>query len=260
MNRKYDFNARTVGDVIEVQDPDDSTWHSDWRTGGFPSVRHYYVSNVKTVSRLGVARFIEVTLKVPRWYDYRLFAPEEQPEALRALVAPARAADSVLKVAYDSLGAHFFTGPLAAFTPEERQLLLTFAHITANGTRIGSETFKGVTYLTITLPGDGNVWNNLRVTRSERIGRVISEQLALLKTFARIAVRHDLLGGLKLTQTSTHGTAPNYVDIRNDRVEAYFPLDALLKFAEADITSQQLVNLSIVLVSGDRIEVDLSTQ
>ena len=261
LNRKFDVDAHMTNGVLQIRDPDDSTWQAEWRTAGFPSVSHFYVSNVKTVTRLaGQLRFIEVTLKRPGLYDYRLFAPADQPQAIRPLLAPLAAADSVRRMAYDSLGARFFTGPLAGFSPSERSLLLTFAHITANGTRIASETFKGVTYLTITLPDDGNTWNNLRVTRSERIGRLIGNQLALLKTFALAAVRHDIIGGLKLTQPSTHGTAPNYLDTRSDRVEAYFPLDVLLKFAEADITSQQLVNQSIILVNGDRVEVDLSTQ
>ena len=92
------------------------------------------------------------------------------------------------------------------------------------------------------------------------MGRVISTQLALLKAFARITIRHDLIGGLKLTQPSSHGTAPNYLDTRTDQIEAYFPVDLMVKFADADITSQQLVNQSIISVSGDRVEVNLGVQ
>jgi hypothetical protein len=158
-------------------------------------------------------------------------------------------------VAYDTRGAHFFTGALSAFTPEERTLLLRFAHITASGTRIESQYFKSINYLVVTLPSDGNTWNNLRVTRTERIGRLISDQLALLKAFAKITVRHDLIGGLKLTSISLHGTAPSYADMESDKVEAYFPIEALMKFADADITSQQLLDQSIILVKGDRIAV-----
>lgn len=261
MNLKLDVESRVNSGRVEVQQPSDSSWRADWRLAGFPSIRHYVVGNLKTVDR-DRAKFIEVTLKDPTPLDlrYRFFAPADQPEAIRAVLAPLRAADSALQTAYDSLGARFFTGPLAGFTPAERLLLLRFAHITANGTTLGSEAFKGVTYLTIALPGDGNTWNDLRVTRSQRIGRLIGDQLALLKAFAKIAVPHDSIGGLKLEEPSRHGSAPYYLDTTSEQVAAYFPVGAILKFANADITSQELVNQGIVLVDGNRVAVDLSTQ
>lgn len=261
MNLKLDVETRIGGGVVEVQQASDSAWRRDWRSAGFPSVRHYAVANLKTVDR-NEAKFIEVTLKdrPPLDLRYRFFAPADQAAAIRAILAPVRAADSVLQMAYDSLGARFFTGPLASFTPAERLLLLRFAHLTANGTKLGSETFKGITYLTIALPGDGNTWNDLRVTRTQRIGRLIGDQLTLLKAFAKIAVPHDSIGGLKLEQPSRHGMAPYYVDATDEEVAAYFPLDAMLRFATVDITSQQLVNQGIVLVNGNRVAVDLSTQ
>ena len=261
LNMKLDIEARTNEGIVEVEEASDSVWRRDWRLAGFPAVSHYAVASLKTVDHNG-GEFIEVTLKdrPPLYWRYRFFAPADQAEAIRTVLAPVRAADSVLRMAYDSLGAHFFTGPLASFTPAERLLLLQFAHLTANGTKLGSETFKGITYLTIALPWDGNTWNDLRVTRTQRIGRLIGDQLALLKAFAKVAVPHDAIGGLKLEQPSRHGTAPYYVDTANDDVAAYFPVEAMLKFANADITSQQLVNQGIVLVNGNRVEVDLSTQ
>src|SRR6266446_1116321 len=265
MNTKLDIKSRITDGVIEVRDPDDSTWHRDWRAGGFPSAVHYYVSRMKTVTRVDAgdsveSHYIELTLKHQLITDRRVFVPSDQPEALKSLVAPIGAADSVMKVAYDSLGARFFTGTLTGFSPDERNLLLRFAHITANGTRIASENFKSINYLVVALPPDAHTWNNLRVTRTERIGRLIGDQLALLKAFARVTVRHDLIGGLKLTVLSMHGNAPDYSDLEGDKVEAYFPIDALMKFADADITSQRLLDQSIILVKGDRIEVDLRTQ
>src|SRR6266540_796358 len=229
-----EVEARDSDGVVEVRDPRDSTWKRDWRFGRFPSRLHFFVSNLKIVSRQDAdGRFIEATLS---------------------------AADSIRNVAYDSLGTRFFTGPLEHFTSAQRLLLLRFADSTAQGIRLGSETYKGVTYLTMVLIGDGHTWNDLRVTRMARVGRVIDNQLALLKAFTKIAVPHTVISGLKLQQTSIHGTAPSYSDTKSDTIDAYFPLDAMLKFAEADITSQQLVNQSIVLVNGDRVEVDLRAQ
>ena len=258
---KLDIEARSVDGAVEILDPDSKIWRRDWRTAGFPSPSRYKVTGKRLITRgKGKAKFLELTLNLKKDLDVRLFAPVDQVQALRVIVAPTAAADSAMKVAYDTLGAQFFTGPLASFTPEERVLILQFAHLTASGTKIASETFKGITYLTVSLPGETSTWNDLVVTKSKRVGRLIGEQLPLLKAFAKISLAHKGIGGLKLVQPSRHGTAPSYTDARVDHVMAYFPIEVMLKFAQADMTSQQLVNQSIILVNDDRVEVDLSSQ
>lgn len=258
---KYDIDVRSAGSDIEVRLPGKDEWTTEWRAAGFPPGGRYNVGKLKTVDREGQkGKWIEVTLQIVRGVDYRIFAPVGQPEAIRRAVIGAAAADSVRRVAYASLGAVFFTGPLESFDSNQRDLILTFAQVTAQGTKISSEIFKDRTYFVVSLPGDGNTWNNLRVTRSERVGRLIGAQLPLLKAFAKLSVPIGTIGGLKLEQPSTHGTAPGYNDVVDDAVEAYFPLDLLLQFANADITSQALLNGSIVLVNDDRVEVDLSSQ
>lgn len=259
-NLKWDVEGRAGEDgLLRVLDGRSGEWIPDWRLAGFPLVRSLRVTNVKTVNR-PPGRAFEVTLRVAANFDIRVFAPADQRDVLNTLLARAEAADSVYALAYDSLGSKFFVGPLEGFSPDERRLLLRFAHLTANGTTIGHEEFKGVHYMEIGLAEDENTWNDLVVTRTERIGKIISEQLSLLKGFAKVAVSHSLFGGIKLSQKSRHGTAPDYLDVASDEVQAYFPLEELLRFAEADITSQQLVDASIVLVGGDRVQIDLGKQ
>lgn len=230
-----------------------------WRIAGFPSLVPYQLRGVRTFTRRDKTKAVEVSLRGDLG-DARIIVPIDQHQVLAAFLAPAGSADSVLRLAYDSLGTAFFTGPLEAFTPEERSLLLAWAHLTANSTRIRHERYKEMDYLVIDVPAEGNVWNDLQVTRSERVGRLLSDHFAMLKSFARLSLAHGVIGGLKLEQPTCHGTAPSYVDARCDPLEAYFPLAGLLSFAEDDITSQQLVNAAVVIVSDDRIEVDLSTQ
>jgi hypothetical protein len=98
------------------------------------------------------------------------------------------------------------------------------------------------------------------VTRAKRIGELLSNQFALLKAFAKLSISHADIGGLKLEQPTCHGTAPSYNDERCDKVEAYFTLDTLMKFNDADVTSQQLLDQNIILVSQDRVQVDLRDQ
>lgn len=264
ITKKWDVDARATGGVVEVLDSASGTWHADWRRMGFAPSGRYNIHKIKSVTRIGYkGKFIEVTINASPAIgsaDFRLFVPENQPEVVRSLIAPVARQDSVLALSYAALDSAVFVGPLATFPPSDRILILKWANITALSTRITSETFKGVTYMAIVLPGSGAVWNDLQVTRSERIGKAIGAQLPLLKAFARLAMPTGVIGGLKLQQPVAHGTAPNYLDETADMVEAYFPLTSMIGFADADITSQALVNLSIILVNGDRVEVDLSTQ
>ncbi len=172
----------------------------------------------------------------------------------------AAAFDSVRRLAYDSIGDVFFTGPLASFSPAERMELLTWADLTANSTRLSHTTFKDVLYLVIVLPADGNLWNDLRVKRNERVGKLIGDQFAMLKAFAKLSLSQSAIGGLKLEEPSCHGTAPSYRDRTCDRIEAHFGLAPLLQFRNADLTSQQLIDQSIILVNGDRVQLDLTEQ
>ena len=257
----YDIDARLKDGTIEVLDPTTKAWRSDWRSTGFPPTGRYDIQGISKTTRTGTnAKVFWITVNTKGASDYRIFVPVDQPEVARALMAPVAAADSVLAESYIVLGSLFFVGPLAGFTSSERTALLTWAHLTANGTTIGSEEFKGLAYMTVTLPPDGNTWNDLKVTRTQRIGKLSDDQLALLKAFAKIAAPHGAIAGLKLQQESRHGTAPYYGDATSDRVDAYFPLDAILSFANFDMTSQALINKSIILVDNNRVDVDLSTQ
>lgn len=259
----FDIDAALTPDgAVQILDTDSKNWRRDWRTVGFPAATQYTVKSIKTVERgKPKTKATELVLNLTDIVGIRIFTPVDQTRALKTIVAPANSADSAMKVAYDTLGARFFTGPLAGFTPEERLVILQFAHLTASGTKIASDTFKSITYLTVSLPQDATgTWNNLVVNQSKRVGHLIGEQLPLLKSFAKITLAHKGIDGLELVQSSRHGTAPSYADTKVDEVKAYFPLDAMLKFASADITSQQLINQSIILVNGDRVEVDLSSQ
>jgi hypothetical protein len=255
---KVDFEVRQAsGGGVEVFDSRDGTWRKDWREAGFPVLTSHTVKGIKTVNQKS-SKLIELTVGIAQGIDYRIFAPANQSFAITGIVFPARLSDSMSMLAYRAIAPRVFKGPLEVFGEEDRLSLLKFAHVTAGGTDLGTETFKDVNYISVFLPEAEGTWNNLRVSRSERVGRLVEKQLALLKAFAKTVSKHEGFGGLKLEQGSRHGTAPDYADVRVDKVEVYIPLEAILKYAAADITSQQLLDGSYVLVDGDRVAIDLS--
>jgi len=46
--------------------------------------------------------------------------------------------------------------------------------------------------------------------------------------------------------------------VKSDDLEIYLPLEQVVKFVDADITSQQLIDGSIILLGGNRIQVPLA--
>lgn len=234
------------------------TARSNWRAAGFPSTLPFMVEQINPVRRPGGVRATEVVLRFGTIAG-RVFVPDGQEAAFRQVIAPLAGADSAWAAGYRVLGDAFFTGPLASFSQSERMLILTWAHRTARAQRIGSESYRGANYLTVELPRDGSTWNDLVVRQNQRIGKILSDRFPMMKAFARLSIQHQAIGGVKLATRSCHGNAPNYADKRCDPVEVYFPLAALLRFADDEITSQQLINESVVRVSGDRVEIDLTT-
>jgi hypothetical protein len=255
-NLNLDFNVRRGEAGFEVLD-NNNTWRRDWRAVGLPASRTFEVKSIKMVSGDNNTKRIEVRLDAGSW-QYRVYAPEGQGAAIAEVVVRAVYGDSLFRMAYRAIAPRVFKGPLEVFPEADRMALLAFAHVTAGGTDLSTEVFKEINYVAVHLPDAEGTWNDLRVTRSERVGRLVEKQLPLLKAFAKSVSRHEGFGGLKLVQGSSHGAAPDYRNTSTDQVEVYFPLEILLKYANSDITSQQLLDASYVLVDGERVAVDLS--
>ena len=75
----------------------------------------------------------------------------------------------------------------------------------------------------------------------KKIGKL--EGLKGIKVFAKIGYRSFL--------------EPSY-STKYDELELYTPLEELRSFDDADITSQELIDKSIVLISGNRVRVSLT--
>lgn len=262
-NLKLDFEARIWDGRIEVFEEDGQPpWRADWQSAGFPPIDTFDVRSIKVVRTQysGNSRLVEIKLGsgIPG-LEYRFFASVPDARALSSLIVPRRKADSVMKAAYDAISEVIFVGPLSGFSSDERVSILRFLHKKLGAIRVGHEEFKKVGYLTLSVAPVDTIWNDLKVSRAERIGRSLESYLRVVKAFAGISSTQATFGGLKLEQVIRHGTPlEEWKDEQRDAVDAYFPMAAILEFANADITSQQLLDRSIILINGDRVAIDLS--
>lgn len=152
--------------------------------------------------------------------------------------------------------AKIFTGPMSRLSYGAKVSLM---HMACNGQNtFAAETYKGRTYFAVTLQSDGEVYNSNKLSSSARAARVINERIiARVKTF-KDPTQESGIDGLKFAASVDYRNFVNESQTHQDQLEIYLPLDLLVKFVDADITSQQLIDGSIVLLNGNRIQVPLT--
>jgi hypothetical protein len=110
----------------------------------------------------------------------------------------------------------------------------------------------------------GTEYNSNLVNETERVVRTIQKYLPEIKKRAKLAATIREIEGVKIETTirsKVFGAKPfSGQDIYPtfDSFEFYVPMDALNQFIEAEITDQELVDKSIVLLNESRIKVVLS--
>jgi hypothetical protein len=124
------------------------------------------------------------------------------------------------------------------------------------------EEYKATVYLVIDLGTYDSVFNTLRMSQPSRLARVINEKvLSLVKDFYKLIAIDDRreVGGIKTKikipykAFTDKNASPSYDDLL-----VYIPLAMIKKFIDDDITSQQLLDNSVVIVDNNRVQVSLA--
>ena len=123
-----------------------------------------------------------------------------------------------------------------------------------------AETFKEKRYFIAVFPPDATVLNELRLDQASRVAFLLNDRyLATLKALASPLKGLTGIDGAGLDFPIAH---KSFLDDRAkptvDRVQLYVPAETLRHFADADITSQQLVDGSVLLVNGTRVQLQLA--
>lgn len=149
-----------------------------------------------------------------------------------------------------------FPGVLTSVDYETKLDLLRKVSYTVKS--IGLETYKGKNYFVRVYGEYSSSFNTIRMNQSARIAYVLKEQLlGEMKEYLKMIGNHPGLDGLKVTITLNYYNFLNKKDAGSDQVEIHTSFDLIKKFAEADITNQELVDGSIILVDGNRVKVSL---
>jgi hypothetical protein len=126
---------------------------------------------------------------------------------------------------------------------------------------MGVAEFKGKQYIAFSAPYPTAEFDSRQVNRAARVAIVVkSLVLPALDKVAPVITDANGIYGIKIR---TRIFYQDFISKRNQRtrvevLEIFAPYDLVEKFFNHDITNQKLVDGSIVLINGDRIEVDLS--
>ena len=125
---------------------------------------------------------------------------------------------------------------------------------------IGSETYKGKFYMVFRALGS-EVYNTIQLNQPARAARAIEKDvLATMRMAYKTLAGVTGVEGFKIELKVGHKNfvTEQYLNPYYDDLQIYATNEVIKKFAEDDITSQQFINESIVLVNGNRVDVSLT--
>jgi hypothetical protein len=250
----YTANVSVVGETITVEG------ESDWQLRGWPPMLTlFYEKSSKE------KEYTEIEFRSSSAYAKLRFAADTPnvDAVLRQLVflgsAESFESSAEFKALTEKLLPIKFSGVLAEI-PRDKQFQL-LKDIGYNDDEMGVAEFKGKQYIAFSAPYPTAEFDSRQVNRAARVAIVVkSLVLPALDKVAPVITDANGIYGIKIR---TRIFYQDFISKRNQRtrvevLEIFAPYDLVEKFFNHDITNQKLVDGSIVLINGDRIEVDLS--
>jgi hypothetical protein len=120
------------------------------------------------------------------------------------------------------------------------------------------EVFKEKKYL-VSSYLDTRAYNSNRVNQAERIARTIQEYFPVIKEKEESLLSLKEIDGLKVeVKIAFRDFVDKSSRTQYEELKFYVPKDSLKLFIDADITDQELIDKSIILLNDNRVRVNLS--
>jgi hypothetical protein len=256
----YTANVSVVGETIRVEGD------SDWQLRGWPPMLtlFYEKSSIEK-------EYTEIEFRSTLAYAKLRFAADTPnvDAALRQLVflgsAESFESTAEFKALTEKLLPIKFSGVLADI-PRDKQFQL-LKDLGYNDDEMGVAEFKGKQYIAFSPTNSTAEFNSLQANQAARVATVL--KALVIPAFDKVApVITDANGiyGIKIKARIFYREFRSNRDSRSRRnqrpheevLEIFSPYNLVEKLYNHEITNQKLVDGSIVLVNGDRIQVDLS--
>jgi hypothetical protein len=178
------------------------------------------------------------------------------------VASPSPGLEASLDRMFDAYCERRFSPPLDVLDPRIRRRVaeLQFA-VGATGPPTTS-SFEGARYFDADLGAGTVVYNTQAGSASQRASNTITDRvLPAVRAWAKVFFGEVPFDGFHVTAAIARKDFTEYPPrTQYDRLELYMSLDDADDFEDGDLTGQQLVDRSTVLLNGKRAQLDLSSQ
>lgn len=243
----------------------------DWASRGLPELIEYTIREINLKKGKPSEVYLVSTVDLPavgtKYEAYRFpkqikltIAPDLDPQAtLDAILFKGSSADFLKSDYVAGVLERFlpskFVGPLSSIPPPAQRKLMIWAELKPE--LIASETLRDKAYLSVDM-SQTVAYNTIQVNQAERAARQAEYAIKKLKEVFEIVGRPDGIEGIVATAKIVSYDFVRKDDRNLEKFEMYVPFDLLTRFSNLDITNQDLVDGSILLLDGSRIKVNLS--
>ncbi len=156
----------------------------------------------------------------------------------------------------DRLLPKIFVGKLSDLTREQQLRIVRAADYEADAVRL--DEYKGHWFIRFTVEGE-SVYNTLQLGQTARVARVAQDYLlSALKAKSALLAGIPGIDGIRLDMKIAYKDfVERFAAEQYDELAIYSVLDDVKRFAEAEITNQELLDRSVVIVNGNRVKVSL---
>jgi hypothetical protein len=235
---------------------------ANWQTDGWPMMQQLLVRSIK-VSKLKTELEAELASKpYPAIAFVITFAAPatETPALIDAVIFIGSVARYEQSDYYHQSVMKIFLPPLFSRIgltgiDEERQLAIVRATgYNLDGLRV--EEYKSQRFLTFSAESE-NEYNSLQLGQSARAARIIQEALLDDLKTKFVLLKDVPIDGLRISVDIPYRDFVRESEVKIDNLMIYCTLENLGKFVAADITSQALIDASVILINGNRTAVNL---
>lgn len=231
---------------------------NDWRTAGWTLMRQLSLEKVSREKNYTLVELRDPLFSIKLRFDNSVkdLNAAFHEVAFIGLLSEFENSDYYKQEIIGKVLPKVFSGSLAAI-PTSRQLKL-LEQLKYIDSAIKFEKYKGSNYLSIDVGGDTEVFNTIRVDQTKRIAHSLNQRiLSYFKRIARIIRFQQELDGIKISVLVPYKNfvTEQYSQPSYDRVEIYAPMDVIQQFADDEITNQEFVEESILLVNGNRMRI-----
>lgn len=232
-----------------------------WIALGWPAPATFKIGNVWVEKQ---KRILHLRFERKKHDDAYLVIPiEDSAFVLDRILAPPSDSALVHHQADTAIARIVFAGQLAEISPAAQFRILAVADSVLRGDTLQIVRFQGRPYIMLRASPSGYVYNTSQTSEPERQAGTLNEvSFPLIRALGSTdSTLSPAFGFAVVTSVKSKQFGGDYSFLNStarDEITLYVMADAARRLANAEITTQELVDQSVVLFHGNRIKVDLT--